>query len=342
MKSFLVEKDPICGSGVPQVSTELNFSDLMGTVRARLGIARNEYKINPGLYATGTPGLTSDVFVTANYKLSFDHLRKNLSGINGWILVLDTNGVNVWCAAGKGVFSTKELVSKIKDVALDKIVSHRRVILPQLSATGVAAHKVKEETGFNVHYGPVRAGDIKKYLEDGYRADSAMRRVTFNVKDRLKLIPNDFFQGRWYLLGALAVIMLISSINAGISSFKDFLGVSTNSIFNILLAYFSGIVITPALLPYFPARFFSVKGFLAGAIMFLLLFILNLTGDNILEIISWFLLITALSSFIAMNFTGSSTFTSLSGVKKEMKLSIPVQISFAIVGITLQIIGKLI
>lgn len=342
MKSFLIEKIPVGSSNVPRVSTQLNFIDLIGSARVRLGIERKKYKVDPGLYAVGIPGLTSDVFVTANYKLSFDHLRKSLSGINGWILVLDTQGVNVWCAAGKGIFSTTELVSKIKETELDKIVSHRRIILPQLSATGVAAHKIKEQTGFNVHYGPVRADDIKKFLEDGYRADPAMRRVTFNFKDRLKLIPNDFFQAKWYLLGALAVVMSISCINEGVSSFKDFLNVSTNSIFNILLAYFSGIVITPALLPYFPARFFSVKGFLAGAIMFILLFILNLTGDNILEVISWFLLITALSSFIAMNFTGSSTYTSLSGVKKEMKVSIPVQIGLAFVGIALQITEKLI
>lgn len=342
MKSFIIGTIPVSGISVPQVSTGLNFADFMGTVLVRLGINRKKYRVNPGLYAIGSPGPTSDVFVTANYKLTFDTLRKNLFGMNGWMLVLDTKGVNVWCAAGKGTFSTKELVSKIKDFTIEKIVNHKRIILPQLSATGVAAHKIKEETGFNVHYGPVRAEDIKKFLDNGYRADPDMRRVTFNFKDRIKLIPNDFFQGKRYPLIAMAVMILISCINGNINSFHDFLERSTTSIINTFLAYFSGIVITPMLLPYLPSRYFSLKGFCSGAIMFLLLFILSLTGVNITEKTSWFFIITAISSFTAMNFTGASTFTSLSGVKKEMKIFIPFQIGFAAVGFILQIIGRFI
>jgi hypothetical protein len=64
-------------------------------------------------------------------------------------------------------------------------------------------------------------------------------------------------------------------------------------------------------------------------------------GDSVIENISWFLMISAISSFLAMNFTGSSTFTSLSGVKKEMKTAVPLQITFIAVGIILMIIGKL-
>ena len=110
---------------------------------------------------------------------------------------------------------------------------------------------------------------------------------------------------------------------------------------NVFLAYLSGIVITPMSLPYIPARTFSLKGFYTGAIVFLFLLFLNLAGSNAFEIISWFLIITAISSFLAMNFTGSSTYTSLSGVKKEMKISLPLQIGFTISGIVLQVIGKL-
>jgi CO dehydrogenase/acetyl-CoA synthase gamma subunit (corrinoid Fe-S protein) len=154
--SFLVGNIQVSGAVVPLVSTGLNSIDFLGAVMVRWGIKRDNYRVNPGLYAIGSPGPESNVFVTANYKLTFDNLRKNLSGMDGWILVLDTKGVNVWCAAGKGTFGTKELVSRIRLVSLEKIVNHKRLILPQMGATGVAAHKVKEETGFNVHYGPVR------------------------------------------------------------------------------------------------------------------------------------------------------------------------------------------
>lgn len=340
--AFLTGAVAISGVSVPQVSTELYFKDFLGAVMVRWGINRRNYKVAPGIYAVGSPDASSDVFVTANYKLSFDAVRKSLAGINGWILVLNTKGINVWCAAGKGTFGTKELVLRIKEASLDKIVSHKRIVLPQLGATGVAAHKVKEETGFNVHYGPVRASDIKRFVTEGYRADKEMRRVTFNLIDRLKLIPNDFIYGKFYLLGALAVIFLISGLSRQGLSFKGFTEKGFPAILMVFLAYISGIVITPMFLPYLPGRPFALKGFFSGLLVFLILLSLSLTGNNIFEKASWFLIITAISSFLAMNFTGSSTYTSLSGVKKEMKYSLPVQIGFAVAGIILQIIGKLI
>jgi hypothetical protein len=203
MKStFISGNIKTAGILIPRVSTEPGPYGFWGAVMVRWGFNRNKYKIDPGLYATGSPGPGSDVFVTANYKLTFDLLRKNLSNIDGWILVLDTKGINVWCAAGKGTFSTKELVNRIKQFSLDKIVSHKRLILPQLGATGVAAHKVKDETGFNVHYGPVRASDIEKFIKSGYRADKEMRKVKFSFADRIKLIPNDFLHRKFFLLGA--------------------------------------------------------------------------------------------------------------------------------------------
>lgn len=339
--SFIKDSISVLGTSVPVVSTYLNYKDILGAYKVRWGINRNNFRVNPQLYAVGSPGPASEVFVTANYKLSFDTLRNNLSGRNGWILVLDTKGVNVWCAAGKGTFSTKELVNKLRLYSLDKIVTHKRIILPQLGATGIAAHKVREETGFNVHYGPVRASDIKKFISDGYRADKEMRRVNFVFKDRIKLIPNDFMYGKLYLLVAIAVIFLISGLARSGISYRDFSGEGGPAILNVFLAYLSGIVITPMFLPYIPGRAFSLKGFYTGSLIFLALLAFHHAGNNLFEIISWFFIIAAISSFLAMNFTGSSTYTSLSGVRKEMRISVPLQIVSAVIGIILQVIGKL-
>ena len=341
-RSYFIKNIIISDTVIPVVSTNISFKDFLGAVRVRWGINRDNYRVSPGLYAVGTPGMESDVFVTANYKLSFDTLRKNLSEMNGWILVLDTKGVNVWCAAGKGTFGTKELVNRIRLVSLERFVNHKRLILPQLGATGVAAHKVKEETGFNVHYGPVHASDIRKFISNGYRADKKMRRVTFRFKDRIKLIPNDFMYGKLYLLGAMAILFLISGLGGKGFSFKEFPGEGGPAILKVFLAYFAGVVVTPMFLPYIPARHFSLKGFYTGTLFFLIMILFKFAGSNIIEILSWFLMITSISSFMAMNFTGSSTYTSLSGVRKEMKISLPFQIGFALIGIILQIIEKFI
>ena len=338
--SFLTGSLSVLGSDIPRVSTIIDLKDFLGAVMVRWGINRDKYRVNPGLYAIGTPGPDSNVFVTANYKLSFDALRKNLCGENGWILILDTKGINVWCAAGKGTFGTKELVSRIRLSSLEKVINHKRLILPQLGATGVSAHKVKEETGFNVLYGPVRASDIKKFIADGYRADKGMRKISFGFKDRIKLIPNDFIYGKFYLLGAMVVLFLISGLSNNGVSYNDFSGEGGPAILKVFLAYLSGIVITPMFLPYIPGRYFSLKGFIAGVLVFLILILFDSAGRNTIEMFSWFFIITAISSFLAMNFTGSSTYTSLSGVKKEMKISLPFQIGFAIIGLVLQVVGE--
>lgn len=340
--TYIVGNISVQGANIPVISSQLNFQDIMGGVMVRWGINRHNFRVNPGLYAIGHPDKESNVFVTANYKLSFDNLRKNLEGLDGWILVLDTKGVNVWCAAGKGTFSTDELVTRMRLVSLENIVSHRRLILPQLAATGVAAHKVKKESGFTVHFGPVRASDIKKFLNDGYRASREMRTVTFGFTDRLKLIPNDFMYGKKYLLGAMAVLYIISGLGKKGISYSDFSGEGGPDILRVFLAYFSGIVVAPLLLPYIPGRWFSVKGFLSGLFLWLILILARFAGGNTIEILSWFLIIAAISSFLTMNFTGSSTYTSLSGVKKEMKISVPFQIVFAISGVILQVVGKFI
>jgi acetyl-CoA decarbonylase/synthase complex subunit gamma len=128
------------------------------------------YTVEPGLYALGKPDERSPVLVTANYKMSFDKLREALPGRDMWILVLDTKGINVWCAAGKGTFGTMELVERIKSCNLSQIVSHRELILPQLSGPGVAAHHVKKLSGFKVIYGSHPGDRFSNFLDNGLKA----------------------------------------------------------------------------------------------------------------------------------------------------------------------------
>ena len=107
---------------VPQVRSELSAADRRGAVLARWGIGRMDYRVAPGLYALGNPDGSSPVMVSANYKMSFDVLRASLPGRDAWLLVLDTDGINVWCAAGKGTFGTEELVRRVLDSGVDQVV----------------------------------------------------------------------------------------------------------------------------------------------------------------------------------------------------------------------------
>jgi acetyl-CoA decarbonylase/synthase complex subunit gamma len=96
-----------------RISTDWSRPDYWGMIKSRVSAFRMNYAVQPGLYAVGDPTKDSDVFVSANYKLSFDVLRRSLKGMNAWVLVLDTKSINVWCAAGKGTFGTDELMKHI-------------------------------------------------------------------------------------------------------------------------------------------------------------------------------------------------------------------------------------
>ena len=304
---------------VPQVATKLIFSDRLGAWKVRWGINRMDYKINPGIYAVGKPDKNSHVLVTANYKLTFDMLRKELADLNFWILVLDTKGVNVWCAAGKGTFGTKELINRINKTKLDRIVSHRTLILPQLGAPGVSAHEVSRNTGFKVIYGTIRAVDLKEFLSSGMNATEEMRKVRFSFYDRLVLTPIELVSKIKTSLMIFGILFLLNLIASNPFSIIDFYGYTG--------ALLVGCVLTPMLLPWVPGRAFSWKGWILGLIWVATLIFLRgmpyTSLSDILQTMGYILVFPSVSAFCSMNFTGSSTFTSFSGVQKEMKIAIP-------------------
>jgi len=280
------------------------------------------------------------VFVSANFKLSFDMLRRELKDIDTWILVLDTKGINVWCAAGKGMFGTQELVTRIKATDLEKIVNHRKLIVPQLGATGISAHEVKKLSGFSVIFGPVRVMDIPAFLNAGLKATQEMRRVNFTFYDRFVLIPVEIVGGVKYLLFITALFYLLSGLNRNGYSDSITLNYGSRSIINLLFVYIGGTVAGPLLLPWLHGRSFAMKGFSAGLVFFVILYFLKLTGRSVMEIISWVLIIPAVSSFILLNFTGASTYTSISGVRKEMRIAIPLQAAAVVAGLVIWIISR--
>ncbi len=308
---------------VPRVGTRMTAADMLGHWRVRWGIGRDDYRADPGLYAVGMPDASSAVLVTANYKLSLDALRGELDGIDAWILVLDTRGINVWCAAGKGTFSAEELVARIAFSRLAAVVDHRRVVVPQLGATGVAAHHVREGSGFVVTYGPVRARDIPAFLEAGMRATPEMREPTFTLGERVVLMPVEIV-GAWkpavWVLGAAMAIGLAFTHPLTLPALA---GNVVRDAAPFVLGLLGGAVLTPALLPYLPPRSFAAKGAIVGAVLGAAL-ALGASGHPAAALSS-LLVTTAVASYVAMNFTGSTPFTSPTGVEREMRRWLPLQ-----------------
>jgi hypothetical protein len=284
--------------------------------------------VEPRLYRIGKPGPDSPVFASANYTLSFDALRSALAGIDGYILVLDTNGINVWCAAGKGTFGTDEFVRRIQSTGLAGIVSHRKIIVPQLGAPGISWAEVVRRSGFSVEYGPVRARDLPKYLKT-HTATTEMRRVEFPFRDRITLTPVEFVHAALPMVFAAAVLWFLAGPVAALAAVS---------------AVLAGTVLFPTLLPFIPTQDFSTKGLILGAVVALPFAVSFGTHPalpawaNALSAAAALLLIPAVIAYLALNFTGCTTFTSRTGVKKEIFRYVPVMALMAGLGIVMMIV----
>jgi acetyl-CoA decarbonylase/synthase complex subunit gamma len=334
---------PVPGGSVYRVSSDWSRQDYIGMIKSRIGAFRMNYSVAPGLYAVGQPSPQSDVFVTANYKLTFDILRRSLRGMDAWVLALDTKGINVWCAAGKGTFGTDELVKRISDARLDAAVSHRKIILPQLGAVGVNAAAVQKKTGFRVVFGPVQARDIPEYVRGGYRKTREMSTIEFPLLDRLVLTPMEINplmkKYPWYGAG---VLLLFGLQPSGVLFREAWFNGWPFLAFG-LITVFAGAFLTPALLPFVPSRSFAIKGWIVGMALCLLAvhgFGLIGSGSKLLVALTY-VSFPALSSYIALQFTGATTYTGMSGVNKELKIGIPVYFGAAAVSLVLLVLFKL-
>jgi acetyl-CoA decarbonylase/synthase complex subunit gamma len=328
---------------VPRARTDITWQDRLGTLRVRSGIGRMNYRVPPGLYAVGNPAADSTVLVSANYKLSFDRLRGVLAGRDAWILVLDTHGINVWCAAGKGTFSSAEIARRVVASGLARIVSHRRLVVPQLAATGVSAHEVRRSCGFSVVYGPVRAEDLPAFLDARMKATPAMRQVRFRLRDRAVLIPVEVVGGARLALPLAMVLLLLGGVGSDGYSSAGLRTIGTTSATLLLGAFLAGTIAGPILLPWLPGRPFALKGALLGVALAAGLISWHLSAGGVFasafHAAAWALLLPTVISFVVMTFTGSSTFTSLSGVLREMRFAVPLQIAGGVAGVALWLAG---
>jgi hypothetical protein len=318
-------------SEIKSTTSELTGHDTWQHVKARLGYHRMNMMVEPGLYALGRPKRNSPVFVSANYQLSLDALRSNLGGVDSYILVINTHGINVWCAAGKGTFGTDEVVRSVSATDLADVVDHRVLILPQLGAPGVSAQEVRKRTGFRVEYGPVRAEDVPEYLRLGH-ATAEMRTVKFPLRDRATLVPVEVVRE----LPLLVTVSLLLYFTVGLV--PSLMAVAT------LLA---GMALFPLFLPHIPTKDFASKGLVLGLMVSLPFAWLMIppgasVGKDIAYAVLAPLFMAPIVSFLALGFTGSSTYASRTCVRREIYTYIPVMAILLIGGAALLIGIKLI
>lgn len=206
------------------------------------------------------------------------------------------------------------------------MVNHRTLILPQLCAPGVSARTLKKLSGFKSVFGPVRAIDLPAFIQNGNKATEQMREVTFTLAERAVLTPVEITLLAKPLSILIVVAFLISGIGPSIFSFEDAFVRGVVAAAATGAGIITGCILVPILLPLLPWRAFAPKGALLGGAAGLLTAIYLSQYIGLGEGLSILLWTTSLSSYLAMNFTGSTPYTSPTGVEQEMRDWLPYQL----------------
>ena len=140
-----------------------------------------------GLIKIGNPDRNSPVFLTCNYHLTVERVKRVLKGIDAYLLVANSRGINVWCAAAGGIFTNHNVISVLKVSGIEELVDHRNIMLPQLAATGIEADVIKKKTGWKVIWGPVYAKDIPAFIRNKLKKTPKMREVEFPLRQRIEM-----------------------------------------------------------------------------------------------------------------------------------------------------------
>lgn len=247
-------------------------------------------KVRPGIYAVGQPDRRSPVLVTGNFDLTVRRLVRDIDGsVDAWILVADSAGINVWCAAGGGYFTAEKVIAAVKSSHLDRVVDHHALILPQLCANGVDGWRIRREIGWGVHWGPAKAVDIPAYLAAHRKKTDAMRWVRFPAKDRMEMVT--------VTLGFYALLILVPVAIFWRGLFWPM------AISMLGLSYFYGLV-----LPWLPGRDGLAKSVPLAAIALAGLFVYTRVFDPLSapHMFNWAVGLTGLSVFSAAELQGMS------------------------------------
>lgn len=164
----------------------MRITDLPGYLRDR-AFGMLPHRAPTGLIRIGNPDRHSPVLVTGNFTLTVRRLRDALAGCDVWLLVVNSKGIDVWCAAGGGHLTHHDIISALRTSRVAEHVDHREAILPQLCATGVERPPITEATGFTTLWGPARLEDLPGFLDRGAQPVKSDRFMRFPVWERMEM-----------------------------------------------------------------------------------------------------------------------------------------------------------
>ena len=108
-----------------------------------------------GLYRIGNPKPGYPLYISGNYQLTMREIFHRLKNADCWVLICDSHGINVWCSALAGHFTTEKILEGFKKTRVLEILSPGMGILPLLSAGGISRHRLSEALNLPFYFGPL-------------------------------------------------------------------------------------------------------------------------------------------------------------------------------------------
>ena len=143
------------------------------TVYPLLALRENLYtdpqtpiQVQPGLYEIGDPTPDSPLLITTNFSITYFAVANEVSGsgVPGWLLVADAEGMSVLTAWAAGKFDAERIAKSVKSTDVTAKVNHRKLVLP--GHVSVLLGEVEEELpDWQILVGPREAVDIPRYLK---------------------------------------------------------------------------------------------------------------------------------------------------------------------------------
>ena len=272
------------------------------------------YAFAPGVYYTGEYDPRAPLLVTANYHLTVFLVARQLRGRNARLLIVDTDGINVWYSAGKGQFNAWQVLAALDGYAPEVLSAGPKIelVLPKFALAGVN-RAVLRTAGIRPVIGPLYAHDLPAYLDAPPYADCDRDQVRFGLASRLFTWLPGMVQFAYYALYLVAARALLGSSRMD----WGLLGL----IALVVTAY-------PLLFPWLPGRRFAVKGLsLAGALALGLAALWGAAslGPHQFGVALFFAAGT--SVFFALSYTGNSAVSNYSRVRLEIARFLPVAVA---------------
>jgi acetyl-CoA decarbonylase/synthase, CODH/ACS complex subunit gamma len=123
-------------------------------------------QVQPGLYEINNPTPGAPLMVTTNFSITYFSVANEVdsSGLPGWLLVADAEGMSVLTAWAAGKFDAATIAKGVKNTGVADKISHRRLVIP--GQVAVLSGELEEELpGWEILVGPREAVDLPGFLK---------------------------------------------------------------------------------------------------------------------------------------------------------------------------------